>query len=127
VFVDFSGSAALRLSIHTRLADCLVYSCSVGGTHWDSLGSGKGLPGPRPILFFAPAQVKKRMADWGPASLQERIAKAWSAFMAAVTDARPPWLEVVRGHGPAALEATYAALLAGTVAPREGHYISIAG
>ena len=127
VFVDFSGSAALRLSIHTRLADCLAYSCSVGGTHWDSLGSGKGLPGPRPILFFAPAQVKKRIADWGPAGLQERIAKAWSAFMTAVTDAQPPWLEVVHGHGPAALEATYAALLAGTVAPREGHYLSIAG
>ena len=25
----------------------------------------RGLPGPRPVLFFAPAQVKKRSADWG--------------------------------------------------------------
>ena len=127
VFVDFSGSAALRLRIHTRLAEQLVYSCSVGGTHWDSLGSGKGLPGPRPVLFFAPAQVKKRNADWGAAGLLERIATAWSAFMIPLTDARQPWMKVVRGRGPAALEATYAALLAGTVAPSEGHYITIDG
>ena len=125
VFVDFSGSAALRLRIHTRLADQLAYSCSVGGTHWDALGSGKGLPGPRPVLFFAPAQVKKRNADWGAAGLLERIATAWSAFMLPVTDARQPWMTVVRGRGLAALEATYAALLAGTVAPGDGHYIRL--
>ena len=127
VFVDFSGNAALRMSIHTRLAEGLAYSCSVGATHWESLGSGKGLPGPRPVLFFAPAQMKKRSADGGAAGLQARIATAWSAFMAAVTDARQPWLQVARGHGPAALEATYAALLAGTVAPQQGHYIAMAG
>ena len=127
VFVDFSGNAALRMSVHARLADRLMYSCSVGGTHWEALGSGKGLPGPRPILFFAPAQVKKRTGDWGAAGLQERIASAWSAFMARVTDAQHPWLQVVRGHGPAAVEATYAALLAGTMPPSEGHFIAIAG
>ena len=126
VFVDFSGSAALRLRIHTRLAERLTYSSSVGGTHWDELGSGKGLPGPRPVLFFAPAQLKKRNADWGATGLLERIAMAWSAFMIPVTAARQPWMTVVRGRGPAALEATYAALLAGTIAPGDGHYIAIA-
>lgn len=35
VYVDFSGSAALRESIHTHWSDQLSYSCSVGGTHWD--------------------------------------------------------------------------------------------
>ena len=48
-----------------RLRDRLAYSCSVGGTHWDALGGGKGLPGPRPVLFFAPAQTKKRVARVG--------------------------------------------------------------
>ena len=69
VYVDMSGDAALRATIHGHWRDRLAYSCSVGGTHWEGLGSGKGLPGPRPVLFFAPAQAKKRVADWGPQAL----------------------------------------------------------
>ncbi|MES2993920.1 MAG: DUF2855 family protein [Pseudomonadota bacterium] len=123
VYVDFSGSVGLRRSVHTHFGDALTYSCSVGGTHWDELGSGKGLPGPRPTLFFAPAQVKKRNADWGPAGLQQRLAAAWTAFMQPVTAAQPPWLQVVRGDGSAAIEAVYAALLAGRTNPAEGHML----
>ena len=125
VYVDFSGSVAVRASVHERLADQLTYSCSVGGTHWEALGSGKGLPGPRPVLFFAPAQVKKRAADWSAAGLQSRVGAAWDAFMQPVTDARPPWLQVVRGRGPAAVEACYNALLGGQVKPQEGHILSL--
>jgi len=125
VYVDFSGSVALRAAVHARFGDRLAYSCSVGGTHWDDLGSGKGLPGPRPTLFFAPAQIKKRNADWGPAGLQQRLADAWRAFMRPVTDPAQPWLRVVRGHGAAAIEATYAALLGGSVNPAEGHVLSV--
>lgn len=125
VYVDFSGSVGLRARIHQRFGDRLTYSCSVGGTHWDELGSGKGLPGPKPTLFFAPAQIKKRNADWGPAGLQQRIAAAWAAFMRPVTAAEQPWLRVVHGRGRAAIEATYAELLAGRVNPAEGHMLSV--
>ncbi len=111
--------------MHTRFADTLTYSCSVGGTHWDDLGSGKGLPGPRPTLFFAPAQIKKRNADWGPAGLQQRLAAAWTAFMQPVSAAQPPWLRVVRGDGEAAVEAAYAALLAGRANPAEGQMLKV--
>jgi hypothetical protein len=125
VYVDFTGSVPLRAAVHERLADTLAYSCSVGGTHWDTLGSDKGLPGPRPVLFFAPDQVKKRSGDWGPVGLQERLAAAWAAFMQPVTRADDPWLQVVRGRGTAAVEACYAALLDGTVRPQEGHILSL--
>ena len=125
VYVDFSGSVAVRAGVHAHLVDALKYSCSVGGTHWDELGSGKGLPGPRPTLFFAPAQVKKRNADWGAAALQQRIAAAWLAFMKPVTDAQRPWLRVVRGSGPQAVEQTYTALLGGKVNPIEGHVLTL--
>jgi Protein of unknown function (DUF2855) len=125
VYVDFSGSVAVRASVHAHLGEQLAYSCSVGGTHWESLGSGKGLPGPRPVLFFAPAQVKKRVVDWGGVGLQQRLAKAWTAFMKPVTDARQPWLVVVRGQGEAAVESCYATLLEGRVNPREGHILSL--
>jgi hypothetical protein len=123
VYIDFSGSTALRSTIHHRLGDTLAYSCSVGGTHWDDLGSGKGLPGPRPTLFFAPAQAKKRLADWGPAGFQQRLALAWRAFLAEVTKADAPWLRVDRGQGHAAIEQVYAALVEGRSDPRAGHVL----
>jgi hypothetical protein len=125
VYVDISGDAALRAAIHERLADKLSYSCAVGATHWDRLGGGTGLPGPQPVLFFAPAQAAKRAGEWGPAALEDRMAAAWTAFMWPVTDARAPWLQVVRGRGEAAVEATYTALLDGTMRPQEGHVLSV--
>jgi hypothetical protein len=125
VYVDFSGSAAVRESVHRHFGDKLAYSCSVGGTHWDALGSGKGLPGPRPLLFFAPAQISKRVAEWGAAGLQERLAQAWLAFMQPVTDAQHPWLQVVRGQGRAAVEEVYVALLDGRSRPQQGHLLSL--
>jgi hypothetical protein len=45
VYVDISGDAALRARIHGHFGANLGYSCSVGGTHWQALGSGHGLPG----------------------------------------------------------------------------------
>ncbi|MCX2933974.1 DUF2855 family protein [Mycobacterium sp. CVI_P3] len=125
VYVDFSGDAAVRAAVHRRLADRLAYSCAVGGTHWDALGGGGELPGPAPVLFFAPDQVRKRAADWGPAGLQERMAAAWVAFMGPVTHAEHPWLTVVTGQGRDAVEKCYAALLDGTVPANEGHILSV--
>jgi len=125
VYVDFSGSAALRTRIHAHFGDQLKYSCSVGGTHWQDLGGAKGLAGPRPVLFFAPAQAKKRSADWGSQGLQQRIADAWGAFMQPVTDPSAAWLHVVRGTGEAAVEAVYQTLLGGRINPAEGHVLSV--
>ena len=124
-YVDFSGNAALRASIHTHFNDKLMYSCSVGGTHWDALGGGGGLPGPRPTLFFAPAQIKKRHADWGAALLQERVAQAWQAFMTRVTDDKNPWLRVVHHRGAAEVAQAYALVLAGHAGPDQGHMLSV--
>lgn len=129
VYVDFSGSASLRRAIHEGFGDRLAYSCSVGGTHWDELaakGASRELPGPKPTLFFAPAQASKRIEQWGAAGLQQRLAEAWMAFMQPVTSAQPPWLRVVEHHGPQAAEAVYRALLDGTAAPQDGHIVSLA-
>jgi len=125
VYVDMSGDAALRAAVHQRWGDLLAYSCSVGGTHWQALGGGKGLPGPRPVLFFAPAQISKRVAEWGAIGLQERLASAWQGFAARVADPRAPWLRVVSARGREAVQTTYAELLDGRVAAAEGRVLAL--
>ena len=125
LYVDFSGSAAVRRSVHEHFKAALTYSCAVGGTHWDVLGHGHGLPGPRPTLFFAPAQIKKRNADWGAAELQQRIGTAWAAFMARVSNPQSPWLTVEHGRGRLAIEAVYRSLLEGRSDPQQGHMLSL--
>jgi hypothetical protein len=125
VYVDMSGDAALRATIHGHWQDRLAYSCAVGGTHWEGLGSGKGLAGPRPVLFFAPAQGKKRVAEWGAVGFQERLAAAWTGFLARARDPARPWLLVVAGNGRQAIESTYAALLEGRVPANEGRILAV--
>ena len=125
VFVDMAGNAESRRALHTHLSDTLKYSCSVGGTHWDHLGSGRDLPGPKPVLFFAPAQIKKRNVEWGAALLQTRIAEAWRAFMRPVMDAQKGWMRVVAGSGPADVERVFRDMLDGRVRPDEGHVLSL--
>jgi hypothetical protein len=125
VYVDMSGDTALRGAVHRRLGDLLAYSCAVGATHWDSLGGGGELPGPPPQLFFAPEQARKRAAEWGADGLQERLADAWTAFLARIDDAEHPWMTVVTRHGRDAVEQCYAALLDGTVPANEGHILSV--
>jgi len=129
VYVDFAGNAALRRSIHEHYGAALRYSCSVGGTHWDELGGGRDLPGPRPVLFFAPAQITKRSAappaGWGAAELQARIAAAWAAFMKPVNDPAAPWLRVRSARGPQAVHEACLALLDGKVDARDGLMLSL--
>ncbi|MDP2016085.1 DUF2855 family protein [Hydrogenophaga sp.] len=124
VYVDFAGNGALRKAIHGRFT-ALAYSCSIGGTHVDQLAGGRDLAGPRPVLFFAPAQVKKRHGDWGAAGFNERMAKAWHAFIAQVSQPAAPWLVVQHHNGPAAVQAAHALVLGGRGDARVGHMLSL--
>jgi hypothetical protein len=122
IYVDFAGNAALRLAIHTRFAN-LKYSCSIGGTHVAELGGARDLPGPRATLFFAPAQIKKRSADWGAEGLGQRLVQAWQAFSRRATQADAPWLTIQQHQGPEAVAAAYQQVLAGKGDPRAGHIL----
>lgn len=122
VYVDFAGNAALRRDIHTRFT-ALAHSSSIGGTHVDQLGGARDLPGPRPTLFFAPAQVKKRAGEWGAAQLNERLVHAWHAFVAQACNPASPWLQVRQHRGAGAVLAAYALVLGGRGDPREGHML----
>ena len=124
VYVDFAGNAPLRKGIHSRFTE-LKYSCSIGGTHVDNLGGSKDLAGPRPVLFFAPAQIKKRIGDWGGAEFGKRMVLAWKAFTQAVTKSNPPWLLVEQHQGTQAVSQAYTLVLAGRGDPRVGHMLSL--
>lgn len=123
IYVDFAGNAALRQALHTHCKG-LVYSSSIGGTHVSELGGARDLPGPKPTLFFAPAQVKKRSADWGAPAFGQRLLASWQQLLATVGDEARPWLRVQQHTGDAAVQAAYAEVLAGRGDPRTGHVLS---
>jgi Protein of unknown function (DUF2855) len=129
VYVDFAGDAGLRRRVHTHWQEQLRFSSSIGGTHWRELGSGGGLPGPRPTLFFAPAQAKKRSAappdGWGAEAFGQRLGEGWQAFVTTVQSGREPWVQIVARAGTAAAEASYRALLDGRADAREGVMLSL--
>lgn len=120
IYVDFAGSNTVRKAVHTRFTR-LAYSCSIGATHLDAMGGGSGLPGPRPVLFFAPAQVQKRSGEWGAAVLGQQLVEAWQRFLAAVSS--QGWVKVEEHHGQAGVEAAYGEVLAGQGDPRVGHVL----
>ncbi len=124
VYIDFAGNAAFRHALHTHCTG-LTYSCSIGGTHVTALGGGRDLPGPRPVLFFAPAQIKKRHVDWGAPVLGQRLVAGWQQFLSTVRTSEPPWVVVHRHVGAAAALAAYGQVLAGQGDPQVGHVLSL--
>lgn len=124
VYIDFAGDAGLRRAIHVRYKN-LKYSSAIGGTHVEQLGGAQDLPGPRATLFFAPAQIKKRSADWGPQGLGQRLLQAWQAFVAQVNDPAGAWLIAEQHQGPLAVQAAYLQVLGGRGDPRRGHMLSL--
>jgi hypothetical protein len=121
VFVDMAGSGEVRAAVHEHWKDNLKYSCAVGATHWDQARQTASLPGPRPELFFAPNQIKKRNDDWGPAGLQQRLGEATSRFLPSADR----WMKVIYGKGRADVQRVYNAMVAGKAPPDEGHMLSL--
>ena len=119
-YVDMAGDTGVRRAVHERVQG-LVASVSVGGTHWREVGSGGDLPGPRPTLFFAPDQIVKRRADWGPGGVETRFAAAWQAFLPVVED----WITVVERDGPDGVEQTYREVLDGHADPSHAFALRI--
>jgi len=123
-FVDIAGDGAVRHAVHSHYGDDLLYSMTVGVTHWEELGSGGGgeLPGPTPILFFAPDRVVKRSEDWGRAGLEQRVADAWHPFC----EWMESWLQTIEGEGFDAVQAAYLDVLEGRVEPKSAHVLTLA-
>jgi hypothetical protein len=131
VYVDMSGDAGLRERVHRHLGDALRHDCAVGLTRWEE-GAGRRragdaapapLPGPRPVMFFAPARWKKREADWGAAGFVARQAEARDAFSAKLRG-EGGWMTVVEGRGPDEVVRVWRELVDGRGRPDEGHVLA---
>lgn len=122
VFIDVAGDTQLRRRVHERLDGALVHSAAVGAAHHDAApDTGGPLPGARPTFFFAPDQMRKRYADWGPDGVEVAHAEAWKRFVPVVAD----WVDVVVGTGPSALQADWLVTLAGDTPPRTGLVVQL--
>jgi hypothetical protein len=121
LYVDMAGDAQVRSAVHDRYRGELAHSAVVGATHHDRMGQvPDSLPGPRPIFFFAPDRVKKRVVDWGREDFERRLAEAWRPYLQWTAS----WLEVVHGRGPEALKSAYLELLDGHIDPAKAHVLS---
>lgn len=128
-YIDFAGDAQLRRRVHTQFAETLMFSSSIGGTHWEALGSARDLPGPRPTLFFAPAQAKARSAPppegWGSAELQRRMDHAWAQFIDQVRQGE--WVQTLEQRGAQAALQAYGNMLGGHVPARQALLLDMRG
>lgn len=119
--IDFAGNAAILKRVHGHFLNQLTASLLVGGTHWQDAAPTAAMPGARPELFFAPAQLARRSAEWGALVFEQRLAEAWLGFVPHVGN----WLEACEARGPAAVEAVYRDALAGRLEPHHGHVLRL--
>jgi hypothetical protein len=124
-YVDFSGDEALRARVHSHFGPALVYDCFVGSAANTGFLRDTGLPGPPPKFYFAPNQIRKRNADWGPATLSERLNAAQLRFFEHILGADPPWVGIVEGRGVDFARETIAALADGGGDPASGFVVTL--
>ena len=122
IVVDMAGSAKLLKAVHTHFAGALVYSCSVGITHWSEGGPAGDMPGAKPAFFFAPGQIEKRDADWGQGEIQRRAQVEGARIAGEIAGA----VTVERIAGADAAAAVLGDLVAGRVSPRRLLMLSLA-
>ncbi|MBV1907944.1 MAG: DUF2855 family protein, partial [Kangiellaceae bacterium] len=100
----------------------LQYSCKIGVSHWDQrAGMPKQLPGPEPVMFFAPSQAEKRIKEWGGAQFQRNIAEVWTVFTGFVEG----WMDIEHHKGTTETELVYQKLLSGSFNPKAGYIVSL--
>lgn len=117
VLVDMSGNPGVRRQVHEVTREALQASIMVGATHWEGASlAGDGLPGPEPVLFFAPSVAEERAAALGPGVFGQRIGAAWAAF----ADRIPELIEIEHLTGIEALASAYTRFVEGDADPRRG-------
>lgn len=125
LYVDFSGNDDVRATIHNHFGEVLVHNCYAGSAHsHEHISEGEwNLPGPAPRRYFAPDQIRKRNADWGPAEVTRRFNEAQLAFIDRVQQPDAPWISVEEHQGLEATQSLVHSLVDGRVDPVKGHVV----
>lgn len=121
VYVDMAGHSAAKQALHAHLANQLTHSAAVGTSHWDKFQPKVALEGVKPQFFFAPAQIEKRRAEWGPGVIEAKATEGWKRL---AQDAEG-WLDIREHDRLEAAQQIYGAIAAGQAAPRDGHVIRL--
>lgn len=125
LYVDLSGDLALRERVHAHFGYSLAYSCFVGSTHTTDEANLESRIEPKPEFFFAPVQIRKRNADWGPERVSNYIGQGLVSFYRFVTQGDQPLMSVVTHNGLASAGELVAGLCHGRIAAEEGHVVTV--
>ncbi len=127
VIIDMAGNPAVLAAIHAHLGDHVKYSMMVGKSHHDAMppADAPGLPGPAPQFFFAPTDVERRVAAWGPEQYQMLTTAAIVEFI----DGSRSWLTIEHRDGapdgPDGVQSAWADIHGGSVEPSVGIVTSL--
>ena len=119
VSVDFAGNSGLLRNIHEAVGEHLNYSCLVGATHVDARGLGGGggeMPGPKPILFFAPDHAVATVQELGPKGFGEAVGASWKSFLGALDGV----VDIDERQGLDAAAGAFVETLEGRANPQKG-------
>ncbi|GGY50317.1 DUF2855 family protein [Parvularcula lutaonensis] len=119
--IDMSGNAEVITRVHNHLGDNVKVSSIVGATHWDAPRQKEPLPGAKPTMFFAPAQIQKRDKELGPGEFMRQALEAWLE----ISDSLGDRLTYEHHKGPEATRIIWKDTVAGTVDPSRGIVASL--
>jgi hypothetical protein len=124
VYIDFAGSRDTTMAVHQHLGDALKHSATIGMTHIPDLTvPPEPLPGPQPVLFFAPTVAEAQVKALGPAGFAKALSTAWMGF----TPHANSMLSVREVAGMAAAQVQYTDLVAGKIAPADALVLKLGG
>jgi hypothetical protein len=127
VVIDMAGNPTVLSAVHGHLGDHIRYSMMVGKSHHDAVApaGAAGLPGPAPQFFFAPMDVERRIAAWGP----EQYWASTTAAIAEFIDGSRSWMTIEHRDGapdgPDGVVSAWADIYGGNIAPDVGIVTSL--
>jgi len=117
-YVDVAGKPEVTSAVHAALGPALAMSLSVGFTHGLAGPGSSAAPGLEPVMFSAPAQMRRLAQAEGAAEVEAQAQAALARFVRACG-----WLTLRRHIGPEALLAVYDDVVSGAAHPYEGHIV----
>ncbi len=121
VIVDMSGNHQILGDLHSHLGNNMTKCINVGITHWENTGKQKNINTERSELFFAPAHIQKRVAQWGPVGFDEKV----SAFILATAAKSHDWMKIRTIDGLSGAAAIYSEICEGRVAADQGLIVQL--